>query len=111
MVGDRKERVHSPALSHALLWCPPAASSCTAAAASRRVCCNPHCLSLPPAGWWCWLDAVIYQKAVVGEGFPFKYSLPGIVATLALILMNLLSRDQLNEASESGEEGADVSAI
>lgn len=54
------------------------------------------------------MDAVVYQKAVVMEGFPFKYSIPGIVATVALILMNLLSRDQLREASESGEEGADV---
>ncbi len=49
------------------------------------------------------MDAVIYQKAVVGEGIPFKYAIPGIVATLALILMNLLSRDQLREAAESGE--------
>lgn len=62
------------------------------------------------AGWWCWMDAVVYQKAVVMEGFPFKYSIPGIVATVALILMNLLSRDQLREASESGEEGADFRA-
>ena len=123
-------------------------------------------------GWWCWMDAIVYQKAVVGEGgfrrnarrpaprsararcrlsvrpklsfalhscsappaskasrvrarkafaaaaaappprragFPFKYWLPGLVATLALLLMNLLSRDQLREAAESGEEGADVS--
>jgi hypothetical protein len=37
------------------------------------------CAALP-AGWWCWADALVYQQAVVGESYPFKYNLPGIGA-------------------------------
>ena len=37
--------------------------------------------ALLPAGWWCWADAYVYQHAVVGAAYPFKYNLPGIGAT------------------------------
>jgi hypothetical protein len=55
------------------------------------------------------LDAYIYEKAVEGVSPPFKYNWPGIVATLALLLINLMSRDQLMEASTEMEEGSGVS--
>ncbi|KAK9820630.1 hypothetical protein WJX72_012547 [[Myrmecia] bisecta] len=59
------------------------------------------------AGWWCWVDTIVYSKAVKAENFPFTYWLPGFVATLALILMNLVSRDDLASYSDSyGDEGA-----
>lgn len=60
------------------------------------------------AGWWCWLDAIVYSSAVLHESSPFSYHLPGWVATLALVLMNLMSRDDLAEAYDAygGDDGA-----
>ena len=55
------------------------------------------------------MDAFVYEKAVEGLSPPFKYNWPGIVATLALLLINLMSRDQLREASTEMDEGAGVS--
>ena len=61
------------------------------------------------AAWWCIVDAIAYSKAVLSEGFPWTYVLPGVAATLALIFMNLISRDELAEMSDdSSEEGAVV---
>lgn len=57
------------------------------------------------AGWWCWADALVYQKAVVGQDYAFKYNWPGIVATLAMLMINLLPRrDLFEEGREEGEE-------
>lgn len=69
----------------------------------------PTSRSFPPwAGWWCWADAYVYQHAVQGSAYPFKYNWPGIVATIALVLINALPRRDLKELSESGEEGEAV---
>ena len=58
------------------------------------------------------VDAIIYSTAVKGTAYPpIIYHLPGIVATLALILINLVSRDDLNNYTEyynSGDEGSEV---
>lgn len=43
-----------------------------------------------------------------GTGYPFKYNWPGIVATIALVLINALPRQDLAELSESMEEGAET---
>lgn len=58
----------------------------------------------------CRLDALVYSSAVLHESFPFTYHLPGWVATLALVLMNLMSRDDLAEATNSygGDDGEAV---
>lgn len=64
------------------------------------------------AAWWSWADALVSQHGIEGEdSVPFKYSLPGIVATLALILINMVSRDDLVEISEGGEEDVNVGGI
>lgn len=89
-----------------------------------------HCAP-EPAGWWCWADALVYQHAVVGDAYPFKYNWPGIgelcsyaslelclfqllhvaaVATIACIMINMLPRRDLAEAGESWEEGSEVSS-
>ncbi|EFN52202.1 hypothetical protein CHLNCDRAFT_139017 [Chlorella variabilis] len=62
------------------------------------------------AGWWCWADALVYQQAVVGEPSPFKYNWPGIVATIALVCINMLPRRDLAEAGEAWEEGGEFRA-
>lgn len=58
------------------------------------------------------IDAIIYSTAVKGTAYPpVIYHLPGIVATLALILINLVSRDDLNNYTDyynSGDEGSEV---
>ena len=53
----------------------------------------------------------MYSKVVLNESYPFSYNLPGIVATVALIMMNLVSRDDLAGMADvySSEEGSEVS--
>lgn len=43
------------------------------------------------AGWWFWVDAV----AVSTQHIPFSQYLPGLIATLALIMINSVRRDEL----------------
>lgn len=45
------------------------------------------------AGWWFWLDAVVCS----GVKVPFDQYIPGIVATLALVMINCIRRDDLVE--------------
>ncbi|CAL5219380.1 g1202 [Coccomyxa viridis] len=61
------------------------------------------------AGWWCLIDALVYSKVVLNESYPFSYNLPGIVATVALIMMNLVSRDDLANMADaySSDEGSE----
>ena len=48
-------------------------------------------------------------RAVAGQAFPFAYWLPGLVATLALVLLNLVPRDALSGASAfSSDEDTEV---
>lgn len=61
------------------------------------------------AAWWVLVDAITYSQGVLHKGFPWTYVLPGCVATLALISMNLVSREELSQISEdSYEEGSAV---
>ena len=57
------------------------------------------------------IDALVYSKVVLNESYPFSYNLPGIVATVALIMMNLVSRDDLAGMADvyGSEEGSEVS--
>lgn len=45
------------------------------------------------AGWWFWVDAV----ACTSHKIPFDQYLPGIIATLALIMINCIRQDDLME--------------
>lgn len=45
------------------------------------------------AGWWFWVDAVACNSNKV----PFVQYLPGIIATVALIMINCVRRDELAE--------------
>ena len=71
------------------------------------------CLYSFGAGWWCLIDALVYSKVVLNENYPFTYNLPGIVATVALIMMNLVSRDDLANMGDSysSDEGSEVSGL
>ena len=52
---------------------------------------------------------MVSQHFVEGESaVPFKYNWPGILATLALILINMVSKDDLQEIAESGDDEANV---
>ena len=56
------------------------------------------------------MDAIAYSKSVLGEGFPWVFVLPGIAATLALLFMNLISREELAEMTDDAyDEGSAVS--
>ncbi len=52
----------------------------------------------------------MYSKVVLHENYPFTYNLPGIVASVALVMMNLVSRDDLANMADtySSEEGSEV---
>ena len=63
------------------------------------------------AAWWAWADAIVYEKAIEHHSPPFKYNWPGIIATLALIFINLISRADLRDIADSGEEGSNVSCL
>ena len=54
----------------------------------------------------------MYSKVVLNETYPFTYNLPGIIATVALIMMNLVSRDDLANMGDSysSDEGSEVSS-
>ncbi|DBA93296.1 TPA: Transmembrane protein 50B [Trebouxia sp. C0005] len=52
------------------------------------------------AGWWCWVDAFVHSAAVDHKHIPITYHIPGWVATLALIVMNITSRQELAEPEE-----------
>lgn len=45
------------------------------------------------AGWWFWVDAVVCSQHKV----PFDRCIPGIIATVALLMMNLVRRDELQD--------------
>lgn len=54
----------------------------------------------------------MYTKTVLHDSYPFTYNIPGIVATLALIMMNLVSRDDLSSMADTynSDEGSEVGA-
>ncbi|KAL6780813.1 hypothetical protein ACKKBG_A08560 [Auxenochlorella protothecoides x Auxenochlorella symbiontica] len=61
-------------------------------------------------GWWCWADALVQVSTGESGAYPFRYNWPGIVATLALLLINALPRKDLAEAAESIEDGVELRA-
>jgi hypothetical protein len=63
------------------------------------------------AAWWSWANAVISQKHVEEHpDAPSKYVWPTIIATLSLVLINMLSRDQLQDIASSGDEETNTRA-
>jgi len=70
------------------------------------------------AGWWLWIDANIYVEAhlkKLDEKDPtptilFYYYLPGIFATLGLIMTNLLNLENLNPYSWLFDEAVETKA-
>ena len=48
------------------------------------------------AAWWCWADAVTYSVAIAGSPFNALWLLPGCGATLAILVMNCVTRDELD---------------
>lgn len=70
---------------------------------------NISCVGVLCPGWWCFIDALVVSKAVLHDSFPFTYWLPGIVATIALVLMNLVPRESLGSTQYYGDEDSDVS--
>jgi len=56
-------------------------------------------------GWWCWADAVVRQKGVEGHPDPpGKYLWPTVLSCISLVLINMLSRDQLRDIVSSGDD-------
>ena len=53
------------------------------------------------AGWWFWVDAVVCNAHKV----PFDQYIPGIVATLALIMINCIRREELLAEYDAFDDG------
>lgn len=52
----------------------------------------------------------MYSKVILNESYPWTYNLPGIVATVALIMLNVVSRDDLAHMGDAydSDEGSEV---
>jgi len=48
------------------------------------------------AAWWLWLDAVVHSAALGVSVPPLAY-VPGCVATLALLMINFIHREELSD--------------
>mmetsp|Transcript_34595 Transcript_34595/g.61705 ORF Transcript_34595/g.61705 Transcript_34595/m.61705 type:complete len:172 (-) Transcript_34595:553-1068(-) len=58
------------------------------------------------AGWWFFVDAIVYSSAVHGSKPPGILCLPGIIASLALVMINCIRRDQISGGYDSFDEGS-----
>lgn len=54
---------------------------------------------------------MVYGAAILGEKFDPITLLPGIVATFAVIIMNLIGRDDVSSSMYSDGDAALVSAV
>lgn len=52
-------------------------------------------------GWWFWIDGVVIFQRDSSTPYPFLYSVPGVVATLAFIIMSALPQGPLFRDSDS----------
>merc|ERR1719240_527021 len=67
---------------------------------------------LAAIGWWCWIDAVIYNGTVCPINTPeapcekkeveFAYWLPGIVATFGIVLINCFNYKAYANVGDGG---------
>ncbi len=61
--------------------------------------------------WWCWASAVVIQKGVEGHtNPPGKYLWPTLLSCISLVLINMLSRDQLRDILSSGDDESSTRA-
>ncbi len=73
---------------------------CAAPGARPSCCC---------AGWWVWADAVTVSVAVAKEAFQPLTLAPGLVATLAILVMNCVPRSEVSSDNIYGDDAALVS--
>uniref|UniRef100_A0A7R9VEK8 Transmembrane protein 50A n=1 Tax=Chlamydomonas euryale TaxID=1486919 RepID=A0A7R9VEK8_9CHLO len=48
------------------------------------------------AGWWIFGDALVYHAAVLGLPFSVAWLVPGVLATLAIVVMNSVSHEDVS---------------
>jgi hypothetical protein len=70
----------------------------------------PLLVLFPHIGWWCFLDALVEVHTTQGHGYPFKYNWPGIIATVALLLINVVPRETLVELRGGIDEALEYRA-
>ena len=58
--------------------------------------------------WWLWIDAVLMQQSAHRHTVPFVEYLPGIAATLALVLTNSVRREDIAEEGGSSLDDDDL---
>eukprot|EP00879_Flechtneria_rotunda_P003573 GHRR01003807.1.p1 GENE.GHRR01003807.1~~GHRR01003807.1.p1 ORF type:complete len:150 (+),score=26.83 GHRR01003807.1:264-713(+) len=58
------------------------------------------------AGWWCWCDVILRSTLVMHQQVSAAYYIPGIVATIAVLLMACIRRDDSDYISydDDGQE-------
>lgn len=58
--------------------------------------------------WWLWFDAVLMHGSLHKHAVPFVEYLPGIAATLSLILTNSVRREDIAEEGGGGLDDDDL---
>lgn len=59
------------------------------------------------AGWWVFGDALVYHSSMLGLPFSAIWLLPGLIATLAIIVMNTVSHEDVT-GNGYGDESVTV---
>lgn len=60
------------------------------------------------AGWWAWCDVLLRSSLVLHSKVSPLYCIPGIVATIAVILMAVISREDTDSYIGYGDDGEEV---
>lgn len=71
----------------------------------------PVITALFGAGWWAWCDVILRSAVVKHTTVGAAYYIPGIVATLAVILMACIRRDDSDGYIGYDDEGDTVSGM
>jgi hypothetical protein len=61
------------------------------------------------AGWWAWCDVLLRSSLVLHTKVSPLYCIPGIVATIAVILMAVINREDTDSYIGYGDDGEEVS--
>jgi hypothetical protein len=60
------------------------------------------------AGWWAWCDVLLRSSLVLHTKVSPLYCIPGIVATIAVILMAIINREDTDSYIGYGDDGEEV---
>jgi hypothetical protein len=67
------------------------------------------------AGWWSWCDVILRSSLVTHTPISPAYHIPGVVATIAVILMACIQRDDVDSGyigyADEGEQASRLQCV